>query len=184
MNTLDQDGLFWLAAIAGSGLFALQFLLSLFGSGDGDEGGDGGAFDAARVKWLSKQAVTGFLMMFGWTALACSKEFGLALPWTIALALLAGAAAIFVSGLLFKGANKLHSPGSIFDLDQSIGKEATVYQRIPKTGTGKVTVLIGKVIHEVDAASLNGEEIESFSQVLISKKIDEKTLAVSPVGKS
>ena len=82
----------------------------------------------------------------------------------------------------FKGARKLHSPGAIFDLEKAIGKEATVYQRIPKSGTGKISVSMDKMLYEIDASSLNGDEIESFSQVLISKKIDDKTLAVTPVG--
>ena len=177
----DQDPLFWFSALAGSGLFAIQFLMSLFGSSDGDDPGDG-AMDAAKVKWLSKQALTGFLMMFGWTALACRREFALPLSWTILFGLVAGAAAIVVSGLIFKGARKLHSPGAIFDLEKAIGKEATVYQRIPKSGTGKISVSMDKMLYEIDASSLNGDEIESFSQVLISKKIDDKTLAVTPVG--
>ena len=181
-NQLDQDSLFWFSAIAGSGLFAIQFVLSLLGTSEGDDLGENGALDVAKIKWLSKQALTGFLMMFGWTALACKNEFGLALPLTVLISLLSGIATVFVTGFIFKGAKRLHSTGTVFDLDKSIGKEAVVYQRIPKIGTGKVSISIDRVLHEIDAVSLNGEEIDSFRSVLISKKIDDKTLAVTLKG--
>jgi hypothetical protein len=182
-NLLDQDTLFWTSAIAGSGLFAIQFLLSLVGTSEGDDLDENGAMDAAQIKWLSKQALTGFLMMFGWTALACKKEFGLPLPITIILSVIAGLATVAINGLLFKSANHLRSTGTVFDLDKAIGKEAFVYQRISKQGAGKISVSIDQIIHEIDAVALNGEEIESFSSVLIAKKIDDKTLAVtSKVG--
>jgi len=179
---LDQDSLFWFCAIAGSGLFAIQFLLSLVGGSEGDDTGESGAMDAAKIKWLSKHALTGFLMMFGLTGLACKKEFELPLPLTIVLSVLAGLATVAVTGFIFKGARRLHSTGTVFDLEKSIGKEAIVYQRIPKQGTGKISVSIDRVVHEIDAVALNGEEIDSFHSVLISKKIDDKTLAVTLKG--
>ena len=178
----DRDGLFWFCAIAGSGLFAIQLFLSLLGSSEGEDLGENSALDAAKIKWLSKQALTGFLMMFGWTALACKHEFEISLPLTVLLSLAAGLATVAISGMIFKGAACLHSPGTVTDLDKSIGKEAIVYLRIPKQGTGKISVSIDSVVHEVDAVSLDGEEIDSFRSVLISKKIDDKTLAVTLKG--
>ena len=181
-NLLEQDTIFWFSAIAGSGLFVLQFLLSLLGTSEGDDFGENGALDAAKIKWLSKQAFTGFLMMFGWTALACKNEFGLSLLLTVIFSFLAGLATVVITGYIFKGARRLQSSGTVFDLDKSIGKEALVYQRIPKQGAGKISISIDRVLHEVDAVSLNGEEIESFQSVLILKKIDNNTLAVTLKG--
>jgi hypothetical protein len=178
VNLLNQDTLFWFSAIAGSGLFAIQFVLSLIGTSD-EEGSENSVIDAAKIKWLSKQALTGFLMMFGWTALACKNEFELPLSLTVVLALIAGLATIAVTGFIFKGARRLHSTGTVFNLDKSIGKEAIVYQRIPKQGIGKISVSIDGVIHEIDAVALNGDEIDSFRSVHVSKKIDNQTLAVT-----
>ncbi len=177
----DQDSLFWFFAIAGSGLFAIQFALSLTGLSDGEDG-ENGALDALKIKWLSKQALTGFSMMFGWTGLACKNEFGCPLSLTIALSLMAGFATVAITGFLFKSARRLHSTGTVFDLAKSIGKEATVYQHIPKNGAGKISVSIDRIVHEIDAISLDGEEISSFRTVFISKIIDDKTLAVTLKG--
>ena len=178
----DQDAIFWFFAIVGSGLFVIQFVLSLTTMSDGDNLGENGALDALRVKWLSKQALTGFALMFGWTGLACKNEFGCPLSLTIILSLMAGFATTLITGFLFKGANRLHSTGTVFNLAGSIGKEATVYQHIPKNGTGKISVSIDHIVHEIDAVSLNGKEICSFCTVSISKVIDDKTLAVTPKG--
>lgn len=175
-----QDAFFWFFAIAGSGLFAIQFVLSLIGLAEGDDLGENGALDALRVKWFSKQALTGFSMMFGWTGLACRNELGCSLSLTIVLSLMAGFATVLVTGFLFKGAKRLHSTGTVFDLSKSIGKEAMVYQRIPKNGTGKISVSIDRVVHEIDAVSMNGKEIASFSTVSISKIIDDNILVVCP----
>lgn len=178
----EQDAIFWFCAIAGSGMFAIQFLLTLFGVSDGNEAGESIEMEAAKIQWLSKQALTGFLMMFGWTALACKKEFAFSLAPTICLSFLAGLATVAITGFIFKSAKRLHSSGTIFDLDKAIGKEATVYQRIPKDGIGKVSVSIDGCAHEIDAIAANGEEIDSFLSVHIIRKIDSKTLAVSTKG--
>lgn len=179
-NLFDQDRIYWFCALAGSALFAIQFLLSLLGFSEGEDLGENGALDGLQIKWISKQTLTGFLMMFGWTALACKHEFELSLAQTIVLSLISGLAAVAISGLLFKGAGRLHSPGTLIDLDQSIGKEAIVYLRIPEQGTGKISVSIDSLVHEVDAVAIDGVAIESFRPVIISKKIDHKTLAVVP----
>lgn len=176
---LVQDDIFWFCAIAGSGMFALQFLFSLFGIGDSEEPGESVSLEAAKIKWLSKQAVTGFLMMFGWTALACKQEFSLSLPLSVILALTAGFLTVIATAFLFKGAKSLHSSGTIFDLDQAVGKEAVVYHRIAKNGIGKISVSMDGHLHEVDAISLNGDEIDSFLPVIVAKKIDTKTVAVT-----
>jgi len=78
-------------------------------------------------------------------------------------------------------AKKLHSPGNRFSVDDTIGKEAFVYQQITKNGIGKISLSLYDLTHEVDALSLNGEEIASFTQVKIIKKADERTVVVSPI---
>lgn len=179
---LEQDTIFWFCAIAGSGMFVIQFALTLFGISNDSETSDSVEMEAAKIKWLSKQALTGFLMMFGWSALACKKEFAFSLPATACLSIVAGLATVAITGFIFKSAKRLHSSGTVFDLDKAIGKEATVYQRIAKDGVGKISVSIDGHAHEVDAIAADGEAIDSFLSVRIVKKIDSKTLAVSTKG--
>lgn len=169
---LQKDILFWYCALAGSGAFVIQFILILFGMGD-EEGGMEGSF-----KWISKSAITGFLMMFGWVGLAAKQEFGLGPLASMGLGVGAGLAAMLISGSVFKAARKLRSSGTVFRIEDAVGKEAVVYQRIPRNGAGKISISLEGISHEIDAMSLNGDEIDSFLPVQIVKKADERTLIV------
>jgi hypothetical protein len=178
---VSKDTLFWFAALSGSGMLVIQFALNFLGIMDSESGDHGTDFDAREVKWLSKQALTGFLMMFGWIGLACKKELGLTTVFSSGFGFLGGMGALVMTGLIFKMAKKLHSPGDRFSLDDAIGKEATVYFQISKKGVGKISLSLYDLTHEVDALSLDGEDIASFTQVKIIKKADERTVFVSPV---
>ena len=173
----EKDHFFWFCALAGSGMFLIQFLLYFVGT-DVDDFDD---HSSQNFKWLSKQAVTGFLMMFGWVGLAAKKELGFSPPVSMALAIVAGVIAMLITGSIFKLARKLRSSGTVFRLEDAIGKEASVYQRIPKDGIGKVSLSLHEMTHEIDAVSLNGEEVSSFSPVQIIKKADEQTVVVVPI---
>ena len=164
------DFFFWFCALAGSGMFIVQMFLSFcVGDGYGEDEGD--------FKWLSKQAIAGFLMMFGWTALTCQHEFGFSNWMTVVTAFVAGVITIFITGALFKSARKLHSSGAVFRLEEAVGKEAIVYHRIPKNGIGKVSISLNNLTHEIDATS--AEEIPSFTSVHIKRLINDKTVIVS-----
>ena len=180
LNNLDKDSIFWFCALAGTGMFAIQFLLTLFGIGEQDSEGSGES-DAGQFQWLSKQALTGFLMLFGWVGLTCRKEFDLSGALTIAFALCGGLASILITGLLFKAARKLRSSGTVFKIEDAVGKDAMIYQRIPSGGMGRVTVSLHNFTHEIDAISLESEELPSFTPVRIIKIADEKTVVVEPV---
>jgi len=176
-NSLSSDSVFWFSALAGTGLSAIQLLLNLLGGGfDGAEASED--FELGKFKWLSKQAITGFLMMFGWVGLTCKKELLFSLPLTILCALAAGCLSVFILGYIFQFAKKLRSPGSVFCVEDAIGKDATVYQRISKGGSGKITVLLHNISYEIEAIST--EEIPSFTQVQIVQKIDDKIVLVIP----
>lgn len=148
------------------------------GLGEQEEIDDGGITDSGKFKWLSRQAIAGFLMMFGWSALTCQKEFNLEGASRIGIALLCGGITIFATGLIFKLAKKLHSQGTIFKIEETIGQEAVVYQRIPANGIGKVSVSIENFMREIDACSSDRNEVPSFVRVKIIQKLDDKTVMV------
>ncbi|HSW86744.1 MAG TPA: hypothetical protein VLG49_04495 [Rhabdochlamydiaceae bacterium] len=178
LNSLTsiKDFLLWFCALAGTGMFIIQFLLNFF-SLDGDETND----DSGTFTWLSKHTITVFLMMFGWTGLTCIKQFELPATATALISLAAGSISIFITGFIFKMARKMRSPGTVFRIEDAIGKEATIYQRIPKDGIGKISVSIHQLTHEIDAVSSHHEELASFTSVQIIKKADEKTVVVVPI---
>lgn len=167
----DHDSLFWFCALAGSGLCLIQFLLSIFGADD----------DLGKFKWMSKQAVIGFLMMFGWVGLTCKKELDCSGIESAGFGLIGGIVAILMTGFIFKMAAKLKSSGTVFNIEETLGKQATVYQSIPKGGCGKVTVSLHDFTHELEAISTHEEDIPSFIEVQITKIENATTVVVSPI---
>lgn len=161
-------------------MFLIQFLLTLFGIGhDGTD--EHGHFDAQNFKWLTKQTVTGFLMFFGLVGLTCKKEFAMTSTLSAICAVAGGLIAVVITAFIFKMAKKLRSPGAVFRIEDAIGKEAFVYQRIPKNGLGKISISLNNFTHEIDAMSMTHEEIASFTQVQIVKTMDDKILIVVPI---
>ena len=102
-DLVSKNPIFWICPLAGSGMFFIQFALNFF-SGDIDHHADAGGSetDSGDFKWLSKQAIIGFVMMFGWTGLACVKEFELSRALCITISLSAGIITIFITGSLFR----------------------------------------------------------------------------------
>ena len=120
-------------------------------------------------------------MMFGWVGLTCRKEFDFSV-WQASLAALAGGIlSFFCSGFIFNLAKRLRSAGMVFRIEDAIGKQATVYQRIPKGGAGKISLSLNNLTYELDAISDHSEELSSFTQVQVIKKSDEKTVVVVPI---
>lgn len=178
-SLLNNDFLFWLCALLGSGLLLIQILMSLIGLGD-DDLSDG---DSDDFRWCSKQSISVFFMMFGWVSLACKREFGLGLFLSIFIAFSVALFTFFILGIIFKMAMKLRSTGTVFNIEKTVGKEAVVYQRITDGGSGKVTVSLDNFTHELEAVSLDGVNIESFTAVKIIKKLNDSTVVVVPIKK-
>lgn len=183
-NELIKSGsIFWFCALAGTGMFFIQFIMNIFGvvdQGDADfpEAGQDSS-DTRNFRWFSMQAITGFLMMFGWTAITCQNEFGLQNFPTIGISFSVGMLAALIIRSIFKLAKMLHSSGSTYRIEDAIGKEAYVYQAIPKDGIGKISVSLQHLTHEIDAISHDSEELSSFTRVKIIEKKDDNTVVVA-----
>ncbi len=179
---VQQDATFWFCALAGSGLFFIQFLLTLFGADSQEEFHDiSGAAESGQFRWLTKQAATGFLMMFGWVGLTCKHQFALPLTVSALIAVAAGLVSLLITSFIFNMARKLRSSGTVFSIEDAIGKEGVIYQRIPKGGIGKISVSLQGFTHEIDAVSDLDYDLPSFSNVHIIKKADENTVVVVPL---
>lgn len=192
-DLIKSGSIFWFCALSGSGMFLIQFIINIFGISDqnsfdtsdvaSDNFDDAGrdSADARKFKWLSMQTITGFLMMFGWTAITCQNEFGLQDTTTIGISLAAGIFAAMIISSIFRLAKRLRSSGSIYKIEDAIGKEAYVYQRIPKGGVGKISMTLQHFTHEIDAISHHPEELPSFMRVRIIEKSDDNTVIVTPL---
>ena len=171
----DITNIFWFCATAGTGMLVIQFLMSLLGADQ-----DATHIEDGKFKWQSRQSFTGFVMMFGWAGLTCKEQFMLSTPMTLLIALGTGLLAALITASIFHLAKKAHSTGSVFRIEDAIGKEATVYHRIPKDGSGKITISLNQLTYEIDAISV-GQEIPSFTSVQIIKKADDTTVVVIPL---
>ena len=78
-------------------------------------------------------------------------------------------------------ARKLHSSGTVFKIEDAIGQEAVIYQRILKKDKGKLLMSLNNLTREINAIALNEEEIPSFTKVKIINKVDENTVSVIPI---
>jgi membrane protein implicated in regulation of membrane protease activity len=186
-NELVKSGsFFWFCALSGTGMLIIQFVINIFGGtgqdnidvGETSDAGNDSA-DVRKFKWLSMQALTGFLTMFGWTAITCQSEFDLQIVPTIGISVASGVLAALIIRSIFKYAKKLQSTGSSYNLEDAIGKEAYVYQTIPKNGVGKISISLQQFTHEIDAVSHNSEELSSFTHVKIIEKKDDNTVVVA-----
>jgi hypothetical protein len=170
--------IFFYAALFGSCFSVIQTLLLLFGMHH-DEASEGG--DESSFKWLSKQGITGFVMLFGWAGLTASMEFKLSSFLSISSALCAGIFALFTAGSIFKWAKKLRSPGSVFNIEEAVGKTAVVYQKIPVGGSGKISISLSGLSYEMEARSTEQQEIPSFTPVKVIYTHDLRTVVVQPL---
>lgn len=196
--------MFWSFAVFGTLFFFLRvaaMAIGGFGSddldadadghfdadGDGDvvdaelvedgQGHHGHASDAA-FKLLSVHTVTGFCMMFGWMGLASYKQFGLGAPLSVLAAFAAGFSTMYATAWLFKMASHMTSMGASFTAKDLVGKEATVYLRIPESGRGKIQIGVDGITRFIEAVSDDGAEIDSFKVVQVTRAMDASTVAV------
>ncbi len=178
-SLIEKDSIYWFCALSGTGMFVIQLFLTLVGLDAEAELENDSFADAGKFKWLTRQGVTGFLMIFGLSALSCQKEFELSTGLTLIIAVFCGLLAVFAAGFIFQVVRKLQSSGTVFNIDDTIGKEAYVYHEIPVSGKGKISISLHGFTHELNAVTFESEHIPSFSLVSIIKKIDNHTVFVS-----
>ncbi len=177
-EVLMGESFFWYCTVVGSLLFLIQFFITLIGLGEFEELAGESPEDLSSFKWISRQGITGFLMMFGLSALTLQHEFDIHGYLKLVISLGIGFFTMYVITKLLIMSKKLHCPGTVFKIDNVIGLEGSVYQRIPAHGIGKITLCVDNFTREIDALSLERIDIPSFTQVIIVKKFDDKTVLV------
>lgn len=178
--------LFWVCALAGTLFFILRVVMMVHGADGADDIIDHGAVGHAgssdvAFEIISVNSITAFFMMFGWIGLTCYKQFAFGGVLSVVLAFLAGGLCMFITAYLFKLAAKLVSHGSVFTVKDTLGKTATVYQKIPANGRGKINVSVGDMLREIEAVSEEKEEIESFGTVTVVRVVDNNTVSVKKI---
>lgn len=105
-NLINPDNIFSFCALAGSGMFVIQFLLNFIDVRKNED------FEDRSFIRMSVQAVTGFLMIFGWTAISFQREEYFQDGSTLVIAFVSGLFALFITSAIFRVAKKLQRRGS------------------------------------------------------------------------
>jgi len=187
LDLFFSGGAGWLTVLAftGTSVFVLRLILLFAGHHVGDLGDlhtevphDTHTDPADAFKALSLQSVAAFAMGFGWGGLGALKGSGLSWTPTIAIALAAGVAMVWVLALLLKGIHDLQSSGNVLPTD-SIGSEGDVYLTVPGNaeGRGQVRVVIG-ARQRIYNASTESEPLPTGTRVKVVGVNNDNTLAV------
>lgn len=161
---------FWYIAVPVSIIFLLQTILSFAGAdtSDGlqpDFDGDMGHTDAP-FQLFSFRNLVNFLLGFSWTGIAFYPIItNKVLLFIVALAV--GILFLALFFLIIKQIRKLGEDNS-FQIQETLGKKAEVYLRIPgeKGGKGKIHISVRGSVHELDAIT-TGSDIPTGAVVTI-----------------
>lgn len=168
----------FIIAAAATVLLVIQIVLLLIGfADDGDFD-----FDDDGVSLFTLKGMTSFFAIGGWTGLVISTSGGK--TWlAVVIALVAGLAAFVLIGFLMRQMVKMQSQGNI-ELENAVGKTATVYVSIPEnmTGKGKVVLTLQERYTELDAMTKEQRKLKTDEIVEIDSLIDD-TVIVSSVKK-
>ena len=183
LGTVDQ--VFWGIALFFSTLFLLQFTINLLGFGmdldtDVDTDLDHEAHIDPGFTWLSVRGVIAFFTFFGWTGVLVLSEGG-ALWVALGLGFLAGMLAMALVGYLLVLFARQTQSGN-YHIDDALYGTGEVYLPIPgrKEGSGKVHLLLGKGIRELEAVT-EGKEIPTGRSVRVVGILDEHLLLVEEI---
>ncbi len=177
---------YFFCALAGGALFFLQFLLGLFGHGDGHDvdghvdahaGGDVGHETSMLTGILTLRAMVAGLTVFGLTGLITLTS-----TMHVGLGLLISIGAAFVSMMivaaLMRSMSSLYSEGTV-RVENAVGRPGTVYLGIPArgNGVGKVTLTLQNRTVEYQAVTA-GEALPIGTRINVTKVIGADTVEV------
>jgi membrane protein implicated in regulation of membrane protease activity len=172
------DSLYVFSAVLGGAAFALRTVLLLLGVGDDHSfGGDhdvGAAGDAAGshsdtdtgTRLISIQGIAAFLMIFGLSGLALTREAELNPQLSVAIALAAGLASMWAVARVFSMMMGLQSSGTL-DLSHAIGQEGVVYLTIRPNAGGQVQLNVQGRLGVYEAQASGAVEIATGHAVRV-----------------
>ena len=130
------------------------------------------------LKIFTVRGIVAFFVVFGWVG-ALMTGMGVALPITIPVAFVCGAAMMVLMAYLMKAVLKLKSNGNS-DNRNAVGKSGKVYLTVPaeRRGEGKVNIMLQGSLTERNAVTDSKEAIPTGSEVVVIGLSGETTLLV------
>ena len=191
MSSLSPlDWVFAVSAVLGGVLLIVRLILMLVGH-HGEFNVDVHSLEhieviqdsGASFQIFSVQGFTAFFLMFGLIGLAVHRQYAgeqepsWVAPVSIGAAVLAGTIAFWVMVLLMALMRKLQSSGTL-NLQNSVGREGSVYLTIPAGGIGKVQVAVQEHLMIFDAIAEDKLEIKTGERVRVRKVVSGNVMVV------
>lgn len=184
----EQAPLFAVPAVIGTAFFVIRIaLLLLAGHGDlhADSGSDfdldhGDSEGAFTV--LSIQAISAFLMGFGWAGLGAYRGWGLPVFLSLPVALAGGGAMMWLLARMFRFIMGMQVSGTV-NVAWALEEHGTVYSLIPaaRSGRGQVRVVLSERLRYLQAVT-DGDAIATGTQVRITEINEDNSVTVIPLG--
>jgi hypothetical protein len=182
MTNLEKS--FWFIAIPASLIFIIQTIMTFAGadSSDGTNPDFNGDFDGTDMPFqlFTLRNLINFLLGFSWTGISFFTS--IKSSWIlILLAFAVGALFVYLFFVVIKQVQKL-AEDNTFNINNVIGKTASVYLRIPghKSGYGKVQVSVNGSFHELNAIT-NGDEIPTGTMIKVMELVDDNLILVERI---
>jgi hypothetical protein len=118
-------------------------------------------------------------MMFGLVGLALLRANQPVLL-TVIGGILAGLVTVAITGLIFTQMRRLQAEGTI-NIQNTFGKEGSVYLTIPKNGSGQVQVIVQGSLKIFDAISNSKAVIATGEQIRVTGVASGNTLIVEKI---
>ena len=171
----------WGIAIPVSVIFVIQMIMTFFGMGDqGDVSGDTDVDSDMQMPFqlFTFRNFVNFFLGFAWTGISLYDAISNKI-WLTLLSLFIGLLLVTIVMALLYALSKAVQSGNI-DINNAIGKTATVYFPVPAAGKGKgkVQVSIQQAVREYDAISETDNPLPTGSMVRIIEVVDAQTLLV------
>jgi membrane protein implicated in regulation of membrane protease activity len=183
--------IYWASTIIGGTLFILRLVMMFIGGSMGGDGldspmdtgdleiaGDHAGADMS-FKLMSMQGLTSFFMMFGLVGLALLKA-GLPVWLTVFGGMIAGLVTVAITGLIFSQMKRLQTEGTI-NIQNTIGKDGSVYLTVPINGTGQVQIIVQGSLKIFDAVSSDKIKIATGEKVRVVGVASGNTLVVEKI---
>ena len=171
----------WGIAIPVSIVFVIQMIMTFLGMGDhGDVSGDSNVDADMQMPFqlFTFRNFVNFFLGFAWAGISLYDAFENKAWLTVVSVCIGLLLVAIVMGLLYALSKAIQS-GNI-DINNAVGKPATVYFPIPAAGKGKgkIQMSIQQAVREYDAISQAEELIPTGTMVRVKEVVDAHTLVV------
>ncbi len=195
----------WILAIPSTVILILQTILLLFGvgagedadfdsdtsglgdspdlPGDADIDGDGefdGVMQDSGLRLFTVRGLVAFFSVGSWSGIT-ALSLGAHPLLAIFIALVMGSLALLFVAYFIKWTLRLQHDGTMKP-NEAVGKEGEVYMTIGanRSSRGKVNVIIGQQLVELDAVTDSDEPLKYGERVKVTQVLGDNTLVVEP----